>query len=1216
MKKIYQITFVLAITTITLFNGQAFGQLIINEVHADPEGTILGDANGDGVRDTNQDEFIEFVNTGATALDISGWKIFDSNSTLLLRHTFPASTIVPPGKAIVVFGGGTPTGSFGRAIVQVASSGALGLTNTSETITVEDDIATPMISLTWGAEANGDQSITRDPDITGSDSPLVQHSTIASAAGALYSPGTRNDGSQFGLIVHEIHADPASDISGDANGDGVRSASDDEFIELVNNGASDLDISGWKIFDSNSSVIERHVFPASTIVPAGKAIVVFGGGTPTGNFGGSIVQVASTGALALTNTSETVIVEDNAGNQVISFTYGAEADNNQSITRDPDITGTDTPFVAHSSASGSGGTLFSPGLRTDRTKFADPAMGLVINEIHADPEGTILGDANGDGVRDANQDEFIELVNARTTELDISGWKIFDSNSSVLERHVFPASTIIPAGGAIVVFGGGTPTGSFGGSIVQTASTGGLGLTNTSETIIIEDNMANSVISYAYGAEANADQSIVRDPDFFGSDNPMIGHIAATGSAGARYSPGVKIDGTPFLAPAATIVELASAAASVNEGVGTVTVSVSIVGQSDTNPTSVSLVLISGSASDINNYTTQVITFPAASSAAQEVVITVTDDADVEADEVFTFQLQNVSGGDAAVIGAADSFELTIQDNDFAVSSVIINEYMAWPAGADATANGPVVDSNGDGAADIAEDEFIEFVNNGNVDVDMSGWKIYDSNTQFLLRHTFPGGTVLNPGGALVVFGGGNPTGEFGGALVQLCSTGNLGMTNTSDVMVIRNQSDETVIELTYGAQTRGTSITFNPDVTGAIGPHPQLNGLNISPGTKVDGTPFAVATRTSVQFESLSGSLAEDAGTFEIPISIIRENATNPTTAEVVITTTGFEGDINFTTQLITFPAGSAAAQIVTVEVINDELLEGDELFQFQIQNVSGGTSAVAGNPATFEFMVNDDDVPLIFNEIHADPANGIAGDANNDGIRDPAGDEFIEIVNRSLEDVDLSGWTFHDASQLRHTFPDGTIIQPGRALVVFGGGIPTGTFGGTEVQLASDPDGLGLTNTGDQITIFNESSEIMAGTTYGSLADNNQSITRDPDITGGLVQHSTIPAANGKLYSPGFKNNGGLFINIVTGFEESASHYVTVHPNPATNYVTVTLDKKMNASFVMYDNMARPVRNMEVVEKETEVEVGSLPRGIYFYKLIQSDNAAMISVGKLIIR
>ena len=52
------------------------------------------------------------------------------------------------------------------------------------------------------------------------------------------------------MIFNELHIDPASDITGDANGDGTRDAIADEFIELVNNGSSAFDLSGYYLTDS------------------------------------------------------------------------------------------------------------------------------------------------------------------------------------------------------------------------------------------------------------------------------------------------------------------------------------------------------------------------------------------------------------------------------------------------------------------------------------------------------------------------------------------------------------------------------------------------------------------------------------------------------------------------------------------------------------------------------------------------------------------------------------------------------------------------------------------------------------------------------------------------------------------------------------------------------------------------------------------------------
>src|ERR1700720_2299633 len=77
--------------------------LIINEYLADPPGSVAsdlaGDANGDGVRDAAQDEFVELVNNGAAPLDVSSFTISDTTQT---RFTFPSGKVIPPGEAAVV----------------------------------------------------------------------------------------------------------------------------------------------------------------------------------------------------------------------------------------------------------------------------------------------------------------------------------------------------------------------------------------------------------------------------------------------------------------------------------------------------------------------------------------------------------------------------------------------------------------------------------------------------------------------------------------------------------------------------------------------------------------------------------------------------------------------------------------------------------------------------------------------------------------------------------------------------------------------------------------------------------------------------------------------------------------------------------------------------------------------------------------------------------
>lgn len=165
---------------------------VINEIHADPH-PVLGDANGDGVVNSSQDEFVEIVNISGSLVDLSGWGIYDAVG---LRHIFPQGSVVFDHCALVVFGGGQPVGGFGGSLVQVASSGGLGLNNDGDTLRLQPVGQTEGLSYTYGPEGGNDQSLTRNPDITGLE-PLVKHSTVSEAGGALFSPGVQLDGSNF-----------------------------------------------------------------------------------------------------------------------------------------------------------------------------------------------------------------------------------------------------------------------------------------------------------------------------------------------------------------------------------------------------------------------------------------------------------------------------------------------------------------------------------------------------------------------------------------------------------------------------------------------------------------------------------------------------------------------------------------------------------------------------------------------------------------------------------------------------------------------------------------------------------------------------------------------------------------------------------------------------------------------------------------------------------
>src|SRR5690606_36733159 len=106
----------------------------------------------------------------------------------------------------------------------------------------------------------------------------------------------------------------------------------------------------------------------------------------------------------------------------------------------------------------------------------------------------------------------------------------------------------------------------------------------------------------------------------------------------------------------------------------------------------------------------------------------------------------------------------------------------------------------------------------------------------------------------------------------------------------------------------------------------------------------------------------------------------------------TGASEDIGgFTVETVTFPAGSGDDRTVTVALTDDALIEEDEAFVFELQNVQGGQGASIGSPSRFTLTLSDDDHPFI-NEVDADTPGSDR-------------DEFIELYDGGVGGVSLDG-------------------------------------------------------------------------------------------------------------------------------------------------------------------------------------------------------------------
>ena len=261
---------------------------------------------------------------------------------------------------------------------------------------------------------------------------------------------------------------------------------------------------------------------------------------------------------------------------------------------------------------------------------------------------------------------------------------------------------------------------------------------------------------------------------------------------------------------------------------------------------------------------------------------------------------------------------------------------------------------------------------------------------------------------------------------------------------------------------------------------------------------------------------------------------------------------DYSVSATQIVIEAGNESGNVI-FSGLQDNVIEGTETITVQISNAQ---DVLLVSETQIEISLLDDDVDtdedgipdnvdscpeqsgfaeydgclyprIIINEVLYDPPSSDSeGDANGDGGREPNEDEFIEFYNLGSQTVDISGFTISDATQLRHVFPEGTLVQSNSALVLFGGGSPTGDFGGATVQIASEGSNINMNNAGDFVTFADSNGNTVLTFDVEPLSNNpNESYSRNPDLTGEFEQHAGIPESNGALFSPGTRTDGTSF-------------------------------------------------------------------------------------------
>ena len=507
--------------------------------------------------------------------------------------------------------------------------------------------------------------------------------------------------------------------------------------------------------------------------------------------------------------------------------------------------------------------------------------------------------------------------------------------------------------------------------------------------------------------------------------------------------------------------------------------------------------------------------------------IDIQDDTDQDGTQTVTFT--------ASAPGYSDgTTTLRVTDNDQGEPPTLyINEIDYDPVGTDGPGSEFVELFDG-GSGNTSLDGFVLVFYNGGTNrpdpeyriVDLSGQQT-DASGFYVV--TTPGNGIQNGSNDGLALYSGATADDFDGTTP---------LTPPAGAVLI----DALVYEI--GDTSMATALNYTgPNLTDSN----SSNGISRVP----DGTgefQLAELTRgiTNSRFEEISASLSsqtlsENGGSVILTVSL-DSPADGDTSLDVALSNQSAGVD---TSELvvpdIVIPDGALSVD-VTISGIDDAWRDFDQVITIDISHPQNRFF-----PASIDVSVTDDETGspegsgLRLNEVYA--AVGLNTDANGDGNTGASdgSDEFVELVNDSDQVLDISGYTLSDFATVRHTFPAGSVLQPGCAVVIFGSGANEGrseTFGGALVQNAngSNEFGLSLNNNGDLISIKDLNGIEVAGATWGEISISDGSLTLDPDLNANNT--FTVHNVLGAPFSPGKTTTGepfcespGIQLSVVPG-------------------------------------------------------------------------------------
>jgi hypothetical protein len=565
------------------------GTLLITEVLYNPAGR------------EPEGEWVELFNAGGSAIDLSGYKIGDQILPGCCEGmlAFPAGAVLKPGEVIIIAYKATafegvykfkpdyemensdPAVPVLTRYTAWAERG-IELTNTGDDLLILGPADQIIDAVSWGSSKFAfdppvpnvleGYSLERYPPYIDTNTALDWRKQAVPQPGEVdltlptTTPGPIPLNTATPPATPTLTPTPFSGklLLSEFLYDPIEKEPDEEWIEIYNAGMEPLRIQDFKLGDEEKRgdgegmlrfPLGEPLQPGHTRVIAhdGAAFLDKYGFLPDYELSNSLPDLPDmlpysgwgTVALSLHNQGDELLILDGRDDIIDSLSYG-----DSSFFFSPSIPLSDPGCSLerypgnqdhHSASDWRQQCQPSPGQPALPTQPPPtPVPLLVINEIHHAPHPS-FGDANGDGVISLYDDEFVEIFNITGVAVNLEGWCLADG---LVCRHEFPSPSWIPNECSLVVFGYGEPTGNFGGSLVQVSSKHVLSLNDSGDTLSLVDTGGTLVLSLTYSSGGVTGESLVRYPEM--SAGEFIPHTSALEAAGARFSPGTRLDGSPF----------------------------------------------------------------------------------------------------------------------------------------------------------------------------------------------------------------------------------------------------------------------------------------------------------------------------------------------------------------------------------------------------------------------------------------------------------------------------------------------------------------------------------------------------------------------------------------------------------------------------------------------------------------------------------------------